>query len=49
MVALLYFDEMQNVNVNVLLISTHRLTRTTQNDYLSPGFALQFTYYVLSK
>ena len=31
MEALLYFDETQNVNVN-LLISAHRLTSTTQND-----------------
>ena len=33
MEALLYFDEMQNVNLNVnLLIRAHRLTRTAQNN-----------------
>ena len=31
MVVLLYFDETQNVNVN-MLISARRLTRTAQND-----------------
>ena len=31
--AVLYFDKIKNVNVN-LLISVHRLTRTTQNDYV---------------
>ena len=33
MEALLYFDEMQNVNLNVnLLIRAHKLTRTAQNN-----------------
>ena len=40
MEALLYFDEMQNVNVN-LLISPHRLMSTAQN---SPGFTLRFAF-----
>ena len=43
--ALLYFDETQNVNINViLLISMHRLTSTDQNNYLSPGFTLRFAF-----
>ena len=32
--ALLYFDKTQNVNVNVKLISAHRLTSTAQNNYV---------------
>ena len=39
---LLYFDETQNVNVNVnLLISTRRLTHTE----LSSGFTLHFAFH----
>ena len=40
MEALLYFDEMQNVNVN-LLISPHSLMSTAQN---SPGLTLRFAF-----
>ena len=42
MVLLLYFDEMQTVNVN-LLISVRRLTHTPQNE-VSPGFTLHFAF-----
>ena len=42
MVLLLYFDEMQTVNVN-LLIGVRRLTHTPQNE-VSPGFTLHFAF-----
>ena len=38
---LLYLDQRQNVNVN-LLINVRRLKRSTQND--SPGFTLHFAF-----
>ena len=40
MEALLYYDEMQKVNVN-LPVSPHSLMSTAQN---SPGFTLRFAF-----